>query len=493
MDGSELRAGDTSRSSPSGAGGSGPLGTSDLTELYREIIKRNLQLKELIEGNAEEDMVLSQKSLLQQAVDGLLDNDRASQPILDSSNRRLKSLTNVIASKPLNKRSGKRVDFSCGSVAVVDPSLELHQFGLPFEIAVKLYHPFIIRRMIELGRADSIETAERMLERPARTSWPFRTRFSVAGDELRDILDEVVIGRPILLSRPHQFRRAAIQAFEPKIVTGKAIRIHPLICRGFDIEFGGEQLNVHLPLSIEAQTEAMTLMLATNILFSPSNGELMITPSRDVVMGCHYATIKKPDLLGDGMIFASTDEVHTAFLLGMVAHHSVIKVRMPKYKRVKGEGADEYGSFLGPAIETSVGRVLFNDVLPAKMPFYNQTMAREDLVNVVGDCFFELGRGSTITLLDRIKNYGLHESTRSGLSFACSDLKTPDDKSKVIAAAERRDQKAKASRKRRVHCERALRAVLDTWTNASKQIKIATVNASRMTTATTGPTSIQCI
>lgn len=440
---------------------SGSFATSDLNDLYRRIINRNNRLKKLVDLNAPEVIVRNEKRMLQQSVDALFDNNRCKRPVLGSSNRPLKSLTDMIKGKQGRFREnllGKRVDYSARSVIVVGPDLLLHQCGLPKKIALELYQPFIIRRLKDLGHADTIKSAKRMLER--------------RDDEVWDILEEVIRNHPVLLNRAPTLHRMGIQAFEPTLVEGNAIRVHPLVCKGFNADFDGDQMAVHLPLSIEAQVEATTLMMSTHNVFSPANGAPIISPSQDIVMGCYYVTLKKPGRPGDGMMFGSIAEVHTAFLMGKVVLHSTIKVRMPSDKRVKGEGADTYKP--GGIVETSVGRVMFNDMLPAKMAFYNYGMKSKDLANVISDCYLELGRRQTIQLLDRMKELGFRESTRSGLSFATSDLKTPPNKEKVIGDAEANVLKRQKLYERGViTSQERYNQVLDTWTHAREQITAA--------------------
>ena len=453
---------------------SGNFATSDLNDLYRRIINRNNRLKKLVDLNAPEVIIRNEKRMLQQSVDALFDNNRCKRPVLASSNRPLKSLTDMIKGKQGRFREnllGKRVDYSARSVIVVGPNLRLHQCGLPKKIALELYQPFIIRRLKELGQADTIKSAKKMLERKDAEVW--------------DILEEVIRNHPVLLNRAPTLHRMGIQAFEPMLVEGNAIKLHPLVCKGFNADFDGDQMAVHLPLSIEAQVEAHTLMLSTNNIFSPANGAPIISPSQDIVMGCYYVTLKKVDRPGHGMIFASTQEVHTAFLLHKVTLHTTIKVRMPKDKRVKGEGSDDYT--LGGIVETSVGRIMFNDILPAKMAFYNHTMKNKDLANVISDCYLELGRRQTIKLLDRMKEVGFRESTRSGLSFDASDLKTPDNKEKVITAAETMVlKKQKLYEKGVITAKERYEQVLDTWTHASDLITIAMMDAFKNDTRDNG-------
>ena len=440
---------------------SGNFATSDLNDLYRRIINRNNRLKKLVDLNAPEVIVRNEKRMLQQSVDALFDNNRCKRPVLGSSNRPLKSLTDMIKGKQGRFREnllGKRVDYSARSVIVVGPTLELNQCGLPKKIALELYQPFIIRRLKELGHADTIKSAKRMLER--------------RDDEVWDILEEVIANHPVLMNRAPTLHRMGIQAFEPTLVEGNAIRVHPLVCRGFNADFDGDQMAVHLPLSIEAQVEATTLMMSTNNIFSPSNGSPIISPSQDIVMGCYFLTLKKSDRIGEGICFASTLEVHSALSQGKVTLHTSISIRLPKDKRLKGDGSENHVS--GALVETSIGRVLFNDFLPSRMAFYNNTMKSKDLANVISDCYLELGRRHTIQLLDRMKECGFRESTRSGLSFATSDLKTPGNKESVIAAAEAEVLKRdKLYQRGIITAQERYNQVLDQWTHASEEIRTA--------------------
>jgi DNA-directed RNA polymerase subunit beta' len=437
---------------------SGNFATSDLNDLYRRIINRNNRLKKLVDLNAPEVIVRNEKRMLQQSVDALFDNNRCKRPVLGSSNRPLKSLTDMIKGKQGRFREnllGKRVDYSARSVIVVGPELELHQCGLPKKIALELFQPFIIRRLKELGHADTIKSAKRMLERKDEEVW--------------DILDEVITNHPVMLNRAPTLHRMGIQAFEPTLVEGNAIRIHPLVCKGFNADFDGDQMAVHLPLSIEAQVEASTLMMSTHNIFSPANGQPIITPSQDIVMGCAYATMKRQGLMGHGMEFSSPREVLMALSYGKVRRHTIIKLRLPKDKRVKGEGGETYKP--GGLIETTVGRVMFNDILPRSMAFYNLGMKSRDLSNVISDCYLELGRAATIKLLDNMKQFGFHESTNSGLSFATSDLVTAPNKEKVISSAETEVLKQQKLFDRGIITNKErYEKVLDTWTHAREEI-----------------------
>ena len=317
---------------------------------------------------------------------------------------------------------GKRVDYSARSVIVVGPSLRLHQCGLPKKIALELYQPFIIRRLKELEHADTIKSAKKMLERKDEEVW--------------DILEEVIQNHPVLLNRAPTLHRMGIQAFEPTLVEGNAIKLHPLVCKGFNADFDGDQMAVHLPLSIEAQVEAHTLMMSTNNIFSPANGSPIISPSQDVVMGCYYMTSSLPQSKGDGMKFSSFEEVQLAYSLGKVATHAAIEVRLAAGRFIKNDPTAKPGTL----IKTTVGRVMFNAWLPRGMPFYNMPLRSKDLAEVISDCYEILGRRKTIDLLDTLNRIGFRSSTTSGLSFATDDLITPPNKQKIIA--ERRKGRA---------------------------------------------------
>jgi DNA-directed RNA polymerase subunit beta' len=436
---------------------SGNFATSDLNDLYRRIINRNNRLKKLVDLNAPEVIIRNEKRMLQQSVDALFDNNRCKRPVLGSSNRPLKSLTDMIKGKQGRFREnllGKRVDYSARSVIVVGPNLRLHQCGLPKKIALELFQPFIIRRLKDLGHADTIKSAKKMLERKDEEVW--------------DILEEVIRNHPVLLNRAPTLHRMGIQAFEPTLVEGNAIKLHPLVCKGFNADFDGDQMAVHLPLSIEAQVEAHTLMMSTNNIFSPSNGSPIISPSQDVVMGCYYVTMSLPGRKGEGMVFSSLNEVQLAYALEAVDTHARIKVKLPATRRLKSEIE---GAKAGGLIDTNVGRVLFNMTLPDGMPYYNIPMRSSELAKVISDCYQILGRRATIDLLDDLNRMGFRQSTRSGLSFATDDLITPPSKSKIIADAEREVLKKNKLYQRGIITEgERYNQVLDAWTHARERI-----------------------
>ena len=450
---------------------SGNFATSDLNDLYRRIINRNNRLKKLVDLNAPEVIIRNEKRMLQQSVDALFDNNRCKRPVLGSSNRPLKSLTDMIKGKQGRFREnllGKRVDYSARSVIVVGPELKLHQCGLPKKIALELFQPFIIRRLKELQHADTIKSAKKMLERKDDVVW--------------DILEEVTRNHPVMLNRAPTLHRMGIQAFEPVLIEGNAIRLHPLVCKGFNADFDGDQMAVHLPLSIEAQVEATVLMMSTNNIFSPANGNPIITPSQDIVMGCYYLTAARGEEgekveAGDGMIFYSPMEVHRAHAEHKLGLHAKIKVRFPVEKRVVSEVKDEKGSARAEElprdpsrrglVRTTVGRVIFNDILHPKMAFYDLALGSKYLSRIIADCYQILGRRETIALLDRMKEIGFRESTRSGLSFAASDLRTPDNKEAVLKEKDKEVEKVRKQFERGIITEQErYNKVIDFWMEA---------------------------
>ncbi|TWT88136.1 DNA-directed RNA polymerase subunit beta' [Pseudobythopirellula maris] len=444
---------------------SGNFATSDLNDLYRRIINRNNRLKKLVDLNAPEVIIRNEKRMLQQSVDALFDNNRCKRPVLGSSNRPLKSLTDMIKGKQGRFREnllGKRVDYSARSVIVVGPSLRLHQCGLPKKIALELYQPFIIRRLKELGHADTIKSAKKMLERKDEEVW--------------DILEEVITNHPVLLNRAPTLHRMGIQAFEPMLVEGNAINLHPLVCKGFNADFDGDQMAVHLPLSIEAQVEAHTLMMSTHNIFSPANGAPVISPSQDVVMGCYYITMDVPEAPGDGMAFSSFAEVEMAYSLGKAHTHARIKFRLKPDQCLREEHGDP--SKAGRVIDTTIGRVFFNEILPEGMPYYNVAQRSSELSKVVSDCYEFLGRRRTIDLLDDMNRIGFRTSTLSGLSFGTDDLVTPDTKGKIIGFAEKEVLKRNKLYQRGIITEgERYNGVLDAWTHAREEITTEMMSA----------------
>jgi len=440
---------------------SGNFATSDLNDLYRRVINRNNRLKKLLELHAPEVIIRNEKRMLQQSVDALFDNERCKHSVLGSSNRPLKSLTDMIKGKSGRFREnllGKRVDYSGRSVIVVGPHLKLHQCGLPKKIALELFQPFIIRRLKEAGYADTIKGAKKMLERKEDPVW--------------DILDEVIHEHPVLLNRAPTLHRMGIQAFEPVLVEGNAIQIHPLVCEAYNADFDGDQMAVHLPLSIEAQTEASILMMSTNNIFSPADGQPIITPSLDIVLGCYYLTCMRPDPRPDEQVprFPDEEAVLSALDFEAIHYHTRLYVRLTKYKEV----VDRHGQvsrYDGQRILTTAGRVYFNEQLPRGLPFYNQTLDKGKLKVIITACHDILGRGPTIELLDTMKDLGFKHATLAGISIAARDLRMPPKKTEIINKAQRQvEQIERRYRSGVITDGERYNLIIERWTHAKDQV-----------------------
>ena len=439
---------------------SGNFATSDLNDLYRRIINRNNRLKKLLDLNAPEVIIRNEKRMLQQAVDALFDNGRCRRPVVGSSNRPLKSLTDMIKGKQGRFREnllGKRVDYSARSVIVVGPELKLYQCGLPKRIALELYQPFIIRLLKERGLADTIKSAKKMLERKDEEVW--------------DILEEVITQHLVLLNRAPTLHRMGIQAFQPVLIEGNAIEIHPLVCKGFNADFDGDQMAVHLPLSIEAQVEAHLLMLSIYNIFSPSNGEPIVSPSQDIILGVHFLTCDHPSDVGKGQFFVDHHEAISAYELGKVGIHTEITLRVSPDQNIVLEKKILTGQ---TKITTTVGRCILNDVLPKGMAFYNYPLGQGGVSRVISDCREQLGRGETIELLDNIKDIGFHWSTKAGLSIAITDLRVPEEKQSIIDAAQKKVDRIEQGFRRGVLTEgERHNQILDVWVHAREEVTAA--------------------
>ena len=443
---------------------SGNFATSDLNDLYRRIINRNNRLKKLMDLNAPEVIIRNEKRMLQQAVDALFDNGRCRRPVLGSSNRPLKSLTDMIKGKQGRFREnllGKRVDYSARSVIVIGPELKLWQCGLPKKIALELYQPFIIRKLKDHGLADTIKSAKRMLERRDPEVW--------------DILEEVIYQHPVLLNRAPTLHRMGIQAFEPVLVEGNAIKVHPLVCTGFNADFDGDQMAVHLPLSIEAQTEAHMLMLATNNIFSPGNGNPIISPSQDIVLGVYYLTVlpvQEPQKTK--WIFRDPMEAMLAHAMKKIGMHTEIEVRFPQgqYKEVVNDQKGNPEPF--PAngrLKTTVGRLIFNDVCPQNVPYYNCALGKKGCARVIDDVFAYCGKPETIDMLDAMKQTGFKQSTIAGLSFGVTDLRIPARKTAVIGDAQKKvDRVEKAYQAGALTERERYNQLLDIWAHCREEV-----------------------
>lgn len=390
----------------------GRFATSDLNDLYRRVINRNNRLKRLLDLNAPDIIVRNEKRMLQESVDALLDNGRRGRAITGTNKRPLKSLADMIKGKQGRFRQnllGKRVDYSGRSVIVVGPTLKLHQCGLPKKMALELFKPFIFSKLEFRGLATTIKAAKKMVEREESVVW--------------DILDDVIREHPILLNRAPTLHRLGIQAFEPVLIEGKAIQLHPLVCTAYNADFDGDQMAVHVPLTLEAQLEARSLMMSTNNILSPASGEPIIVPSQDVVLGLYYLTREKVNALGEGKIFVSAQEAQNFYEAGHLDIHAKIKIRMPK--------ENEAGHHL---VETTVGRAILAQILPKGMSFVqiNRTMTKKVITKVIDTCYRTFGLKETVIFADKLMYTGFKYATRSGASIGIDDMEIPDDKASII-------------------------------------------------------------
>ncbi|KXS48838.1 MAG: DNA-directed RNA polymerase subunit beta' [Halanaerobium sp. 4-GBenrich] len=386
----------------------GRFATSDLNDLYRRVINRNNRLKRLLDLGAPEIIIRNEKRMLQESVDALIDNGRRGRPVTGAGNRPLKSLSDMLKGKQGRFRQnllGKRVDYSGRSVIVVGPDLKMHQCGLPKKMALELFKPFVMRGLVEDGHAHNIKNAKRMVEDVDEAVW--------------GILEEAIKDHPVLLNRAPTLHRLGIQAFEPVLVEGKAIKLHPLVCPAYNADFDGDQMAVHLPLSVEAQAESRLLMLATTNILNPSDGGPITVPTQDMVLGIFYLTTIKEDRKGAGKIFANADEAIKAYDTDRVHLQAPVKVRLD-----------------GEIIETSIGRVIFNESLPEELEFINKRFGKSDLGDLITDLYEEVGNDKTAATLDKIKEMGYDFATRSGISIAVSDAEIPPSKPAIVSKAE---------------------------------------------------------
>ncbi|PAV26076.1 DNA-directed RNA polymerase subunit beta' [Tamilnaduibacter salinus] len=399
----------------------GRFATSDLNDLYRRVINRNNRLKRLLELNAPDIIVRNEKRMLQESVDALLDNGRRGRAITGTNKRPLKSLADMIKGKQGRFRQnllGKRVDYSGRSVIVVGPDLRLHQCGLPKKMGLELFKPFIFSKLEHRGLATTIKAAKKMVEREEPVVW--------------DILAEVIREHPVLLNRAPTLHRLGIQAFEPVLIEGKAIQLHPLVCAPYNADFDGDQMAVHVPLTLEAQLESRALMMSTNNVLSPANGEPIIVPSQDVVLGLYYMTRERKNGLGEGRVFADTREVHRAYGAGKLDLQAKIKVR------VKEIGNDDNPGTTYSIVDTTVGRALLFDIVPDGMPFdiVNQPMVKKSISNLINVCYRTVGLKETVIFADQLMYMGFHYATVSGTSIGMNDFEIPPEKYEMIKAAE---------------------------------------------------------
>lgn len=402
----------------------GRFATSDLNDLYRRVINRNNRLKRLLELKAPEIIVRNEKRMLQESVDSLLDNGRRGKAMTGANKRPLKSLADMIKGKGGRFRQnllGKRVDYSGRSVIVVGPQLKLHQCGLPKLMALELFKPFIFHKLEVLGYATTIKQAKKMVEGQEPVVW--------------DILEDVIREHPVMLNRAPTLHRLGIQAFEPTLIEGKAIQLHPLVCAAFNADFDGDQMAVHVPLSLEAQMEARTLMLASNNVLSPANGQPIIVPSQDIVLGLYYATREKINGKGEGMYFANTNEIERAMAAGELDVHSRIFVRLPQFSPSAVEG--EWDERI-ERVETTAGRALLSKILPKGMPFktIDRALKKKEISKLIDESFRRCGLKETVIFADKLMQNGYALATRAGISFCSDDMRVPAKKPEIIAAAE---------------------------------------------------------
>ena len=401
----------------------GRFATSDLNDLYRRVINRNNRLKRLLELNAPDIIVRNEKRMLQESVDALLDNGRRGRAITGTNKRPLKSLSDMIKGKQGRFRQnllGKRVDYSGRSVIVVGPTLKLHQCGLPKKMALELFKPFIFSKLQLRGLATTIKAAKKLVEREVAEVW--------------DILEEVIREHPIMLNRAPTLHRLGIQAFEPILIEGKAIQLHPLVCTAFNADFDGDQMAVHVPLSIEAQLEVRALMMSSNNILSPANGKPIIVPTQDIILGLYYMTRDKVNVLGEGMVFSDAKEVLRAYHGKAVELQARIRCRVSEYHRDENGERIENRSL----VETTVGRAILSEMLPDGLPFslINQTLDKKAVSRLIDACYREIGLKDTVILADQLMYTGYHYATRSGISIGVNDMIVPDEKSDLIKAAE---------------------------------------------------------
>jgi len=402
----------------------GRFATSDLNDLYRRVINRNNRLRRLLELNAPDIIVRNEKRMLQEAVDALLDNGRRGRAITGTNKRPLKSLADMIKGKQGRFRQnllGKRVDYSGRSVIVVGPTLRLHQCGLPKKMALELFKPFIFSKLQLRGEASTIKAAKRMVERE--------------GPEVWDILEEVIREHPVMLNRAPTLHRLGIQAFEPVLIEGKAIQLHPLVCTAFNADFDGDQMAVHVPLSLEAQLEARALMMSSNNILSPANGDPIIVPSQDVVLGLYFMTRERVNAAGEGMMFADVQEVHRAYENRVADLQAKVKVRLQEYVRQEGGGFKP----VTRVVTTTVGRALLSEILPKGMSFdlVNRDMTKKAISGVINVCYRSVGLKETVVFADQLMYTGFAYATRAGVSIGVDDMVVPQQKGKILQGAER--------------------------------------------------------
>ena len=439
----------------------GRFATSDLNDLYRRVINRNNRLRRLIDLGAPEIIVNNEKRMLQEAVDALFDNGRRGRPVTGTGNRALKSLSDMLKGKQGRFRQnllGKRVDYSGRSVIIVGPQLKLHQCGLPKTMAIELFKPFVIKRLIDLGHSQNIKAAKRAVERMRPEVW--------------DVLEEIIRERPVLLNRAPTLHRLGIQAFEPQLVEGKAIQLHPLVCAAFNADFDGDQMAVHLPLSVEAQAEARVLMLASNNILKPSDGRPVTLPSQDMIIGLHHLTTVKDGAVGEGRAFGSVGEAILAKDEGTLDLQAKVRIRIPGLTFLEGEAPEGYERH--GLVDTSLGQAIFNDTLPKGYPFVRGVADKGKLSQIVNKLAEEYPKVETAASLDRIKDAGFYWATRSGVTVALSDVVTPPNKGEIVAGYEKQAEKVQGQYDKGLitDAERR-RELIQIWTAATDDVQAA--------------------
>jgi DNA-directed RNA polymerase subunit beta' len=451
----------------------GRFATSDLNDLYRRVINRNNRLKRLLDLGAPEIIVNNEKRMLQEAVDALFDNGRRGRAVTGPGNRPLKSLSDMLKGKQGRFRQnllGKRVDYSGRSVIVVGPQLKLHQCGLPKAMALELFKPFVMKRLVDLDLAQNIKAAKRMVERQRPQVW--------------DVLAEVIQEHPVLLNRAPTLHRLGIQAFEPVLVEGKAIQIHPLVCEAFNADFDGDQMAVHLPLSAEAQAEARVLMLSTNNVLSPANGRPIVTPSQDMIIGIFYISEDQQGEPGEGRTFSDVDEALMAYELGEVGLHAPVKVRLADLVGEPEQHAklqEELGELITPdpldgnvLNETTVGRVLLNQAFPTDFPYINSAVYKADVRTLIEQVIEHYDKSVVGEVLDGIKDLGFRFATKAGLTIGLDDVKTPPDKEKILEEYEARAANVEDLYLKGVITDDERRQeLIEIWTEATDKVKDA--------------------
>ncbi|HHU78946.1 MAG TPA: DNA-directed RNA polymerase subunit beta' [Clostridiales bacterium] len=442
----------------------GRFATSDLNDLYRRIINRNNRLKRLLDLGAPDIIVRNEKRMLQEAVDALIDNGRRGRPVTGPGNRPLKSLSDMLKGKQGRFRQnllGKRVDYSGRSVIVVGPELKMFQCGLPKEMALELFKPFVMKKLVETGQAHNIKSAKRMVERVRPEVW--------------DVVEEVIKEHPVLLNRAPTLHRLGIQAFEPVLVEGRALKLHPLVCPAYNADFDGDQMAVHVPLSVEAQAESRFLMLAANNILKPQDGRPVVTPTQDMILGCYYLTIEKQGMKGEGKIFSSADEIIMAYSEGVIDLHAKVKLR--QVREINGERAARI-------IEVTAGRVIFNEAVPQDLGFKDRshpeemfeleidtTVDKNVLGQIVDRCFHKYGSTETSIVLDKIKDLGFEYATKGALTVSVSDMVVPEEKQALLNKADEEVQKIHHQYRRGlISDDERYERVIDTWNETTEEV-----------------------